>query len=65
MCSAKLRKISKTIEMIEIFFWLWFCSPQLIRLSRSKQLWVNSIRITALTHVLNHSFCTLNLYFFR
>jgi hypothetical protein len=29
MSSAKLRKISETIEMVEIFFWLWFCDPQL------------------------------------
>jgi hypothetical protein len=47
MSSAKLKKISETIEMVEIFFWLWFRDPQLIRLSRSKQLWVNSIHIMA------------------
>jgi hypothetical protein len=40
MSSAKFRKISKTIEMVEIFFWFWFCSPQL-------KLWVNSIYIMA------------------
>ncbi len=52
MSSAKLRKISETIEMVEIFFWLWFCDPQL-------KLWVNSIRIIALTHSFN---CGLKNY---
>jgi hypothetical protein len=43
MSSAKFRKISETIEMVEIFSWLWFCDPQL-------KLWVNSIHIIALAH---------------
>jgi hypothetical protein len=38
MSSAKLRKISKTIEMVEIFLLKFARSPQL-------KLWVNSIHI--------------------
>jgi hypothetical protein len=53
MSSAKLRKISETIEMVEIFMPKFVGSPQLIRLSRSKQLWVNSIHIIALAHSFN------------
>ncbi len=29
MSSAKLGKISETIKMVEFFFGLWFCDPQL------------------------------------
>ena len=46
MSSAKLRKISETIEMVEIFLLLWFYDPQL-------KLWVNSIHIIALAHSFN------------
>ena len=46
MCSAKLRKISKTIEMVEIFICRFVYFPQL-------KLWANSLSGKSLNHSFN------------